>query len=69
MHGVTIPAVLCHLGKVGTLILLVKNVNLPVSEENVKGITLGAHPSKVPLAAFFATRGTEAYKNALGPHI
>ena len=28
--------------------------------------TLGTHLSKVPLAAFFATRGTEAYKNALG---
>jgi hypothetical protein len=44
----------------------VKNVNLPVSEDNVRGITLGTHLSKVPLAAFFATRGTEAYENALG---
>ena len=60
------PAVLRHLGKVGTLILLVKNVNLPVSEENVRGITLGTHLSKVPLAAFFATRGTKAYENAVG---
>ena len=32
----------------------------------MRGITLGTHLSKVPLAAFFATRGTEAYENALG---
>ena len=48
------------------MILLVKNVNLPVSEENATGITLGTQLSKVPVAAFFATRGTEAYENALG---
>ena len=54
------PAVLCHLGKIGTLTSQVKNVNLPVPEENVRGITLGTHLSKVPLAAFFATRCTEA---------
>ena len=46
-------AVLRHLGKQGT-------------DDNVRGITLGTHLSKVPLAAFFATRGTEAYENALG---
>ena len=60
------PAVLRHLGKQGTLILLVKNANLPATDDNVRGITLGTHLSKVPLAAFFATRGTEAYENALG---
>ena len=49
------PAVLRHLGKQGTLILLVKNVNLPATDDNVRGITLGTHLSKVPLAAFFAT--------------
>ena len=27
---------------------------------------MGTHLSKVPLAAFFATRGTEAYERALG---
>ena len=55
-----------HLGKQGTLILLVKNVNLPATDNNVRGIALGTHLSKVPLAAFFATRGTEAYERALG---
>ena len=60
------PAVLRHLGKQGTLILLVKNVNLPATDDNVRGITLGTHLPKVPLAAFFAARGTEAYENALG---
>ena len=59
-------AVLRHLGKQGTLILLAKNVNLPATDNNVRGITLGTHLSKVPLAAFFATRGTEAYNRALG---
>ena len=32
----------------------------------MRGITVGTHLSKVPLAAFFATRGTEAYERALG---
>ena len=60
------PAVLRHLGRLGTLILLVKNVNLHVSEDNVRGITLGTHFSKVLMAAFFATRGTDTYERALG---
>ena len=59
-------AVLRHLGKQGVLILPVKNVNLPATDNNVRGITVGTHLSKVPLAAFFATRGTEAYEGALG---
>ena len=59
-------AVLRHLGKQGILILLVKNVNLPATNNNVRGITVGTHLSKVPLAAFFETRGTEAYERALG---
>ena len=64
------PAVLRHLGKQGTLILLINNANLPATDDNVRGITLGTHLSKVPLAAFFASRGTEAYENALaGPYL
>ena len=59
-------AVLRHLGKQGTLILLVKNFNLPATDNNVRGITVGTHLSKVPRAAFFATPGTEAYERALG---
>ena len=42
------PAVLRHAGKQGTLILLVKSVNLPATNDNVRGITLGTHLSKVP---------------------
>ena len=53
-------AVLRHMGKQGILILLVKNVNLPATDNNVRGITLGTHLSEVPLVAFFATRGTRA---------
>ena len=54
------------MSKQGLLILLVKNVNFPATDNNVRGITVGTHLSKVPLAAFFETCGTEAYERALG---
>ena len=50
-------AVLRHLGKQRVSILLIKNVNLPATDNNVRGITVGTYLSKVPLAAFVATRG------------